>query len=161
MFEFAEEEKVPNDDAVVDASTDTPSAVRDIYSAPRRFDLATIMTVTLAYALMFGFMRYLQTPPMLAFFIGSFITIVGASQALMFGGEDPRKASMITGGVLMPLIFLGFLVVGGFHLASAICGLIAWPIAGVVCGYLAGALVGGVFLITDYVRRGMTRFQQR
>ncbi len=160
MFEFAEEEKVPNDDAV-DASTDTPSVVRDIYSAPRRFDLGTIMTVTLAYALMFGFMRFLQTKPLLIVSVGMFITLVGVAQALIFGGNKPRMASMLTGGVLMPVVYLVILTVLDFHVDMAICEVIAFSIAGVVCGCLAGALVGGVFMVTDYVRRGMTRFQQR
>jgi hypothetical protein len=70
-----------------------------VYSAPRRFDLATIFVVTFAYSLLFAAMNVFGFLPMVSLIVGIFITLVGAGQALLFGGHHPRVASVLTGAI--------------------------------------------------------------
>ena len=74
-----------------------PRAAPRLYSVPRRYDLATLFTVTLAYALLFGAMQRSGMPPNVAFDVAGFITLVGIGQALLFKGNAPRLASVVTG----------------------------------------------------------------
>jgi hypothetical protein len=126
-----------------------------IYSAPRRFDLATIFVVTFAYSLLFGVMNYAEFWPSVSLVVGAFITIVGVGQALLYGGKNARVASVITGAVLGGLLSIAGAIAPprGF---SGIVLLFLSPvnlILGACFGYMAGALVGGVFLVADKVRR--------
>jgi hypothetical protein len=110
-----------------------------IYAAPRRFDLATIFIVTVAYSLLFSAMSLLQFPPVVSLVIAGFVTLVGIAQAVIFsigmlawwvfGGSRSFPPSVI-------LIFGSFIVIGG-----------------AVLGYLSGALIGGVFMLAEYLRR--------
>lgn len=74
-----------------------PRPPAKVYSVPRRYDLATLMAVTLAYSLLFGVMRFLQAPPALIGVVSLFITLVGLGQALLFRGRHPRAASLVAG----------------------------------------------------------------
>ena len=76
-------------------SPDAPTAT--IYSAPRRFDLATIMVVTLAYALLLAGLRLLRMPPSGVLHVAGCITCVGIGQALLFRGKRPRLSSILVG----------------------------------------------------------------
>jgi hypothetical protein len=126
-----------------------------IYSAPRRFDLATIFVVTFAYSLLFGVLSGLGAPPALSVIFGVFITVVGIGQAVLYGGNNARVASVITGAVV------GVPVAWGLITMESPRNMVAWLILfaplgivlGGLCGYLAGTLVGGVFLVADKLRQ--------
>ena len=134
-----------------------------IYSAPRRFDLATIFVVTSAFAILFGLMRalqgVLQFPPTASLYVAGFITLVAIGQAALFGGLRPRRASMLVGVTIFVVIF------GGTWLFSArmmpgpwiLTIVVQAVIYGVIFGYIAGVLVGGVFLVADYARQRFRR----
>jgi hypothetical protein len=129
-----------------------------IYSAPRRFDLATVFAVTSAYCLLFGVMNfvasYLEFPPVASLYVGGFVTAVGVSQALLFGGQSARVASVGTGVVLTILLNV-YLVIWPPRYFSAAAMLFVLPISaffGVFFGYVAGVMVGGVFLVADKIR---------
>ncbi|MCA9169326.1 MAG: hypothetical protein KDB23_16745 [Planctomycetales bacterium] len=124
----------------------SPDQVR-VYSTPRRFDLSTVLVITTAYALGFAGLRGLRVPLQLVALVGGFVTVVGLSQAVLFGGKYPRAASILTGVVLQHLVILLF--GGRLNLIEDIVGCV---IGGSICGYFAGTLVGGVFLIIDRVR---------
>ena len=55
-----EPEEVPIEAEAVDSPPDDR-----VYSAPRRFDIATMLVVTVAYALLMGAMRVLKFDPYL------------------------------------------------------------------------------------------------
>lgn len=140
----------------------TPPAEK-VYSAPRRFDLATIFVVTAAYSLGLGMLRGFGTPPIVVLYIAVFITAVGVGQPILFGGTKPRLASVLMGigaffvGTLsLPLV--GRLHIGDFSEQIAFALLFSAPFGGGL-GYVAGALVGGVFLVADKVRQRFTRGQ--
>jgi hypothetical protein len=133
------------------------------YSVPRRFDLATLFIVTLAYSLLFALMGSLQFPPAASVAAGAFITIVGAAQAVLYGGRRPRAASIWTGAVLYCIpVLAGLIGAGPMALAGGSFFFIAMQACmGGFLGYIAGTCVGGVFLLADVARRRFRRDEEQ
>lgn len=150
--------------------TPTPPPPR-VYGAPRRFDLATLLSVSTASALLFGVLRLLGAGPWGFFLISAFLTWVALAQAVLYGGKRPRLASLWAGGAvgLVGACWLSqnnlpwqwsllrgpwdfFLLLFGL-VVSCSCGFAFWAFL----GYLAGALIAGVFLIADGIRRRLQR----
>ena len=83
--------------------SDRTSEVQDgfsaakVYGVPRRYDLATLFAVSVAYAIMFGVMRALSFPLDRFAISAAFVTSVGIGQALLFKGKSPRTASVGVG----------------------------------------------------------------
>jgi hypothetical protein len=135
-----------------------------VYSAPRRFDLTTILVVTAGYAVLFGGLKMifssLGETSGVAITIGGFVTAVGIGQALLYGGRKPRTASIMVGAVLSSIIMVGFSLwstrrgMTGSMLPFIV---VYGAVSGIIYGYLAGVLVGGVFLVADLVRRRFKR----
>jgi len=139
-----------------------PREESKIYSAPRRFDLATIFVVTSAYSLLFAVMSALNFPPVSSLVVGGFITAVGIGQAVLFGGRIPRAASVVTGAVIcIPItIAVTMSTSRGFRGSELLLSIPFSFTFGAMFGYVAGVLVGGVFLVADKVRQafgGRTR----
>ncbi|QDV70190.1 hypothetical protein Poly24_39090 [Rosistilla carotiformis] len=126
-------------------------AERTVYGAPRRFDLATMLTVTTSYALMFAIIRACGAPDGMLLWAGGFVTLVGAAQALLFSGASPRAASILA-SVAFVLVTVGFADAASWGVL-----MIAGIFWGVPLGYLTGALIGGIFLIADAIRRRIER----
>lgn len=135
-----------------------------VYSAPRRFDLTTILVVTAGYAVLFGSLKMLfnalgETAGV-AIVVGGFVTAVGIGQAMLFRGRKPRTASIMVGAVLCSIIMVGMMLwsnprrLPGSMLPFI---LVYGAIGGIIYGYLAGVLVGGVFLVADLFRRRFKR----
>jgi hypothetical protein len=127
-----------------------------LYAVPRRFDLATIFIVTLAYSLMFGVMSLLSFPPIASLLISGFITLVGAGQALLFRGNRPRAASLIIGATLYSLGTIAVWLYFGqrAYPPETLVGFIVFGVIfGAMLGYISGVIVGGVFLLADSMRR--------
>jgi putative addiction module component (TIGR02574 family) len=140
---------------ITELSPTRPRSASKLYSAPRRFDLFTIMIVTAAYAVLLSLMSALRFPPVVSCYVAAFITLVAIGQALLFGQTMPRLASVYAG---MIAYFLGTIsyafVEPRFDLFDAILsGIVFSLIFGSVLGYLAGVLVGGVFLVADVLRK--------
>jgi putative addiction module component (TIGR02574 family) len=126
-----------------------------IYSAPRRFDLATVFAVMTAYSLLFAVMSGFNFPATISALVGGFVTLVGIGQALLFRGEKPRRASMLVGCVCFTLPWLvGWLTNSRMMPREMLWLVLANGIlSGAILGYFAGVLVGGVFLVADLIRR--------
>jgi hypothetical protein len=132
-----------------------PSTTSSLYSAPRRFDLATVFTVTAAYSLLFGGLTLLGATASVKIILGAVVTLVGAFQALLRDVANPRGVSIVTGIVAYTVLTtiawslelrewsdpLWFIVI--------LNGLIG----GAILGYISGVLVGGVFLVADALRQ--------
>lgn len=134
--------------------------VARVYSAPRRFDLATIFVVTLAYSLLLGAMSAAGFVPVASLIVVGFITLVGAGQALLLGGQRPRTASILVGIVLYLLAMLVFWILNGqrIYASSFMLVMASYSIVGgAILGYVAGGTVGGVFLVADKVRSRFSR----
>ena len=133
-----------------------------IYSVPRRFDLATIFVVTLAYSLLFGMMKALSFPPMASAIVAGFISIVAVAQAFLSGGKQPRNASIVAGALVFSLAFVAVWIVSGprFYSTSQFLISAGFTIAsGGMLGYLSGVIIGGVFLVADKLRNRLARRQ--
>jgi hypothetical protein len=131
-----------------------------VYSAPRRFDISTLMVVTAGYAILFAVLNLLSSASNqaagISVLVGVFVTLVGVGQATLFGGHRPRTASILVGAILTALITVGsmkFISPRG-TLGMMLPFVLAYgAISGIIYGYLAGVLVGGVFLVADVIRR--------
>lgn len=137
-------------------NTDRASVRRKVYSAPRRFDLATIFVVIIFYSCLLGLFVGFGVPDEITLSILGFLTVIAVAQPVMFGGRKPRLASVVVGGLAWPVLFILTTFMSGRMVpTSAVLfgGLCSIPI-GLMFGYLGGATVGGVFLIADLVRRG-------
>jgi hypothetical protein len=130
-----------------------------VYSAPRRFDLLTIFVVTTAYALLFASLAALQLPPSVNLMVAGFIATVGIGQAFLFRGLRPRTSSLLVGIAIYCIFIVGNYVLNPRIYPSSMLAymLFSGLTAGAILGYVAGTLVGGVFLIVDFVRRRLSR----
>ena len=127
-----------------------------VYSAPRRFDLATLFVVMVVYACLLGVFVGLGLPDPVTFLILGFLTLVAIGQPVLFGGRMPRLASAVVGGTSLPVIVAIMAFKNGTNTTTfgMILGGVSCVAFGVFVGYVAGALVGGVFLVADIVRKG-------
>ena len=137
-------------------------ATRKVYSVPRRYDLATLFAVSLAYAFLFGVMRIFNADPVAVALVAGFVTAVGLSQALLFRGNAPRAASMVAGASYW---IVGLIIYGALrgldpllNLVTVIYGASYAVIAGSIAGYFGGVFVGAVFMFADFTRKFVQRF---
>ena len=132
---------------------------QESYGAPRVFDLFTLLAVTLAFAILCALLRILE--PLLFFplaqaasSIGGFGALTAIAQLTLWGGKKPRLASLAAGPVIWLFIslMLSLQNMALFHVAY-LAGLVILSVLGIPTGYLAGALVAGVFLLADLFRK--------
>jgi hypothetical protein len=141
-----------------------PAQTSGLYSAPRRFDLTTIFVVTAAYSIVFGVMSSLNHYGRMTYFgpvtqagVGVFITVVAMVQALYHHQANPRGVSIVAGAVTQTAI-VSFLAMMHWYYEPFLIVLVGYGmIGGAICGYLAGTVVGGVFLIADFLRGKLER----
>lgn len=123
-----------------------------IYSVPKRFDIATLLTVSLAYSLLFTLLKVLDSHWTVFAFIGGLTAIVALAQMLYEEPKQIRTASLLGGGLftVVSAIVLGLTTNDPFaRISLLITGLLFGPFL----GYAAGVLDAGVFLIADRVRK--------
>ena len=135
-----------------------PVPATRVYSVPRRYDLATLFAVSLAYSLAFGAMRLCQFSATAFAIVAAFVTCVGLAQALLFKGQAPRAASLLVGMAFGPTyaVFVAVLGAGpdvGRAVAEILPLALFLAIPGAMIGYATGVAVGGIFLIAEYVRK--------
>jgi hypothetical protein len=129
-----------------------------LYSAPRRFDLATIFVVTAAYSLLFTGLTLLDFHPLEMLVIGAFITVIGVGQALLIKVLNPRAASIVVGAAFSICIGIVWWTYEDDPLWLLMIIVVVYGLfAGGVFGYIAGVLVGGVFLVADALRHKFKR----
>ncbi len=130
------------------------------YGAPRVFDLYTLLAVTLAFAVIFAFLRLIE-PALdtnianVAIAIGIFSTLTAIAQLALWGGKKPRIASVVSGPPIWMLLWLSVLAANPRALMdpSNWIGMLCSSVLGIPAGYLGGALVAGVFLLADKFRQ--------
>jgi hypothetical protein len=133
-----------------------PTKTSELYSAPRRFDLATIFVVTAAYSLLFGSMTaldyYFGAPTKVA--VGLLVTLVAVSQAYFQHIANPRGVSIITGSIALSVILALMKIIERSWVPEPLVVVVVFygMIGGAIAGYLSGVLVGGVFLVADLLR---------
>jgi hypothetical protein len=133
-------------DTVIDSDSIAEQKPK-VFSAPRRFDLATIFAVSIAYAMLFGLLRYGQMPPIVFAIVPGYFTVIAVAQALLFKGKRPRVASVLTGLTLS----VGFFYYGQ-TVGRPVRLLLFVAAFGAFIGYVGGVIVGLVLLIAYAVR---------
>jgi hypothetical protein len=126
-----------------------------IASVPRRYGPGTLMVITAAYALLFGGFKAVGADD--AWWIGTAAFFTGIGIAQMIGGpKNARPASMIAGGILLPVILVTVALVYGAT-ADFAMGLVCTVLLGVPLGYAGGVLVAGIFLLMGYADAAFSR----
>lgn len=132
-----------------------PSHTSDLYTAPRRFDLATIFVVTAAYSLVLGVLTAMGWPPIVKVIVSLLAAAIAVAQALFKTRANPRGVSIVTGVAVCTLSTwiayparLDRVLPISLPAATIFLGLVG----GSISGYLIGTCVGGVFLVADMVR---------
>lgn len=144
--------------------------VERTFGVPRRFDLALLMIISLLAAISFAIASACQVEPVVTAVLAIFFAFVGLLQAVLFQGQRPRAASLVAGLVLaaVQLIWLTAdvirrtgrvpdvpdLLIDLPEIIPAVCALVAlWCTS----TYIAGALIGGLFLVTHHWRCFLAR----
>jgi putative acetyltransferase len=128
---------------------------------PRQFGVGTALLMMTMFAILFAVLRSLNVPALAFAIIALFFLGVGAGQALLFHGRRPRRASIIMGIVMTFIlsIFKAFFngVPGPEILPSLALLFCAACFGGIIYGYVAGVLIGSVFLVSDKLRDAYRR----
>jgi hypothetical protein len=142
-----------------------PAKTSELYSAPRRFDLATIFVVTAAYSILFGAMSAFNDyfGPITKTAVGLLVTIVAVTQAFYKDTANPRGVSVVTGAIAqtMVMILIEIFAPRLFPEPGLFVVIFYGMLGGAVSGYLAGVLVGGVFLVADALRKRFVRDREQ
>lgn len=144
---------------------DTPHFGFRLYSVPRRFDLATMMAVTLAYALLFGALRLMRIQPIDIAKVAGLFTCIAIGQAVLYRGKRPRLASVLIGIVYLVGIYLVHAATREAEMLQIqFFVLLIWlaiAMAGAICGYFSGIAVAAVFLVSDMLRKSIQWCRRR
>jgi hypothetical protein len=119
---------------------------------PRRFGMGAMLGFTVAFALLYGFLKWLEAPLALMLILVVYFVVLGLGQALLFGGRDPRRASMVVGAFFCPVVLVATMLWFRSRplideIASMMCGIVlTCSTVGPATGYLLGGLLAGLFL---------------
>jgi MFS family permease len=125
------------------------------FGVPRRFGIGTILVVIGAASVLLAFLVACGVPAPAVFSLVAFLALVALGQAILFRGTNPRLASIVSGAIICPVYAIGAAVVFSTIVENArrrddlYCTAVAIAILGSLFGYLAGGVVGGIFLIMD------------
>jgi hypothetical protein len=126
-----------------------------IFSVSRRFDMATILVAMFGYAILFGALGFIpEISTYLIGLFGLFFAVVAVAQAVTIDWGNPRGVSIFAGGMFWFLFAVIQVMDDNFPLSpcTLLAALLTATVFGPIAGYLAGTLVGGVFLISHYLR---------
>ena len=135
----------------------------DVASVPRRFGVGVLMILMTAFAVLFASMRTFGAAGGV-YCRRCALSGVTLGQILLFQGKQPRKASLVAGGVVFPLAVFAVTVFArgrernpwdtfGDVLCFSTGMLIVTIPGGALFGYLAGCVAAGVFLVQERFRR--------
>jgi hypothetical protein len=130
---------------------------RNVYAVPRRFGTGTLLLATTLFAMLFAFLQWARARPEELFFYTAFVATVSFAQ--MVFERSPRWASILAGGVYLPVSMLVIPMIRGRPIwrGTGSTSLMEWVLIGLCIGYLGGALVAGIFLASDYVTKILHR----
>jgi hypothetical protein len=133
--------------AVENATPNSPT----VYSVPRRYDLATLIVVTVVFSVLFAGLKLLKAKPDAFLLIVGFVVVVGLSQAIL--PKAPRVASVAAGSGFFVIALIVGVVMEGMSVRLLNDEIPVFAFLGAIYGYLGGTLIGGVFLAADYGRK--------
>jgi hypothetical protein len=127
---------------------DTPPPVRT-YVVPKRFGISAILALMTGMAVLFGFMRVFDAPPVLYLFFSTMALAICIAQ--MVWGNMPRQASIGVGAIVAPVfVVIAVLAEGSVRdLWRLPCALVFSVMWGALFGYLTGTCAAGIFLVME------------
>jgi len=137
-----------DDGRLVDSAEFRPAA--RVYSVPRRFGLGSLFVVVAFFAVLFGVMRLFMAPPVVMAYVG--LQVVAAGVMQWFFRKHPRLTSAMAGAVLLPVTIICYAAIDRAS-EDAFAVVAASPciaIFGAFCGYAAGTLIAGVFMVMEW-----------
>jgi hypothetical protein len=137
---------------------------RPAVGLPKRFSMAVLMSWVTLFAVVFSVMQAIHTPPEIFGLVTVLMFCVGIGQMWLFGGTNPRGASIVTGAVVLPIeVFLLNVTAGYFffrppssvgeRIAESIPAAIVSIPLGAFFGYLAGGITAGIVLGLNYLEK--------
>ena len=130
----------------------------ELFSVPRRFDLATILVAMTAAAILFGGMTLLNFETSSFAVIAGLFAAVAVGQAVGARANRPRAASIIASVIYWVAIEMVRTRVSHENNTVNLCSA---PITAALTGYLAGVLVAGVFLVSHRLRGALKLGRRR
>lgn len=121
-----------------------------VYHVPRKFGIGSLLVVVTLFAVIFAVMRFFMVPPVWMGVVGLQLVASGGMQWAMI--KHPRLASAIAGAVLLPIALVVMAIWEG-DADDAMDMVAATPctaIPGAFCGYCAGTLIAGVFMLMEF-----------
>lgn len=128
---------------------------RPAVGVSRRFSIGMLFSVTTVYAVLLAVMRMLDFQATTIVFWLVFFTGAGLGQPILFGGKNPRVASLVLGAVLFPLeifVLQTYRYVSGsgdVAVDDIVSSTVLSVLVGAPTGYLAGCLAAGAFFLAD------------
>lgn len=134
--------------------------------------MATLLAVTAAYSLLFAAMKSVDFSVSAFIHVAVLVTLVAIAQSLfastdslrqtsLLFSNDPRQVSVLV-GIVYYITFVDWMydaayfwkgIQNGPSLVELGLVLLAILIPGTLMGYFSGVLIGGVFLVAEYLRR--------
>ncbi len=140
-------------DGTKNAAKAQDRAQKDV-GVTRRFSVGTFMIMTAFFGVLFAVMKMLNVDPIVFCCIAVFFAGIGVAQMVLFGGDEPRLASCVAGFPLGFVCGLGGMIVArwfdiSIHYETILGTTVFCTILGGPCGYLAGCLIAGIFLVRE------------
>ena len=125
---------------------------RSVYAVPRQFGTGTLLLATTLFAVLFAVLKWAGATPQQLFFCSAFVATVSLAQIVF--ERAPRWASMLAGGVYLPLSMLNIPVFYRRPIQdTSFSNVFRLVLIGLCIGYLGGAIIAGIFLAMDYVAK--------
>ncbi len=127
-----------------------------VYGVTRRFSLATVMLMMAGASVILAAMNAAHVAPVLSGMLVMLCLCTAVGQMFLFGGNDPRRASIVVGAIFCSVVpvfcdvVLHESVFGSRALLiEIITAIFLGAPLGAAAGYLAGCIVAGVLLMMD------------
>jgi hypothetical protein len=130
----------------------------ELYCMPRRYGIGTLLVISTFYGCLIAALQAINAPWQMVLWCCLLFLVVGLFQ--MFSRPALARWASILAGVLFMFVFgllIGLLYSPRITHPGRSFVVVCITVTGPVVGYVAGAVVGGVFLIMDAVERLLRR----
>ena len=130
-------------------------SARRIYKASAQFDIISLLVMTLAYALMFGFFRVFGFDAAVTSYCMAFFAFIGIVQ--MCVSEERARIAGVLSGIVFQIGFFVFINLLHGYRIDFLEILVVSVIHGCAVGYFGAVLVASVFLVSAKLKNVINR----